>query len=77
MIEKKFLTTVEAAEYISCKLSYFYRLVSARKFPSYKPNNCRTYFLQSDLDNYLMAGRRCSANEVEDLAAESISRGKK
>lgn len=75
-MDKKYFTTKEAAAYIGCKLSYFYRLVSAKKFPVIKPNGCRTFFLQSDLDQYMMAGRMPSAKELEDLAAESMSRGK-
>jgi len=71
-MDKKYYTTKESADYIGCKLSYFYRLVSAKKFPVIKPNGCRTFFLQSDLDAYMMAGRQHSAKELEDLAAESV-----
>ena len=75
IMDKTYFTTQEAASYIGCKLSYFYRLVSQKKFAKIKPNGCKTFFLKADLDNYMMAGYQHSAKELEDIAAESMKRG--
>jgi DNA binding domain, excisionase family len=53
--EKKFLTAIEAAEYLGmCRLS-LYRLVSANKIQAYKPSPKKLLFLADDLDSYVLS----------------------
>lgn len=56
-MEKQFLTTKEAADFLGYKVSYLYKLIMWRKLPHYKVGK-GVRFLREDLVNYLTAERR-------------------
>lgn len=58
------LTTKEASEYLGISLSSLYKLTSGCKIPHYSPGGKILYFLQSDLDKYMLQNRRSSVYEI-------------
>lgn len=58
------LTTKEASVYLGISLSSLYKLTSACKIPHYSPGGKILYFLQSDLDKYMLQNRRGSVAEI-------------
>jgi excisionase family DNA binding protein len=55
-MSKTFLTSKEAAEYLDVTIRYFYYLSSKQLFKAYKPSGKKSYYKQSDLDNYITSG---------------------
>ena len=58
------MTTKEASEYLSISLSSLYKLTSQCRIPHYSPGGKILYFLQSDLDKYMLQNRRDSVDEI-------------
>lgn len=51
--QRKYLNTVEAANYLGFSKSKLYKMVSGREIPHYKLNNYTLLFKQDELDEYL------------------------
>ena len=66
--EQRPLSVDEAATYLGYRKSYLYRLVGLRKIAYSKPLNGRVLFLKTDLDDFIMAGRRPAASELSEQA---------
>jgi len=74
-MEKRFLTTKQSAEFLQLKISYLYKMIMLKKFPTYKPAGGKVYLLESDLLAWIESGRQLSESEINDTA-KSYSRGK-
>ena len=61
------LSAEEAAEFLSMKTSYLYKLTSARKISHSKPNGKLIYFRRSVLEDYLLS------NEIPAICEEQQS----
>ena len=64
---KPILSAEEAAEFLSMKTSYLYKLTSARKISHSKPNGKLIYFRRSVLEDYLLS------NEIPAICEEQQS----
>jgi excisionase family DNA binding protein len=62
---KEFLTLSQAAEYLNLANPTVYAMVGKRKIKYYKRTK-RLYFLKSDLEEFIGAGRNKSISEIED-----------
>jgi excisionase family DNA binding protein len=72
--KEKFLTVKEAAAYLQITVAALYSLVSRRQIPVNKPGK-RLYFLNTDLDEWIKAGKLKTAEEiVKDAQQYLISR---
>ena len=74
--EARPLTLQEAADYLDLSPSYLYKLTSQQQIPHYKPRGKRLYFLQSDLNAYLLQGRVRPEGEIEQEAATRVTLGR-
>ena len=68
--EQRPLSIDEAATYLGYRKSYIYRLVGLRKIAYSKPLNGRVLFLKTDLDDFIMAGRRPATFELHQQAEQ-------
>lgn len=77
--KKSFLTTDEAAEYLSLSKSTLYGYTSANIIPYYKPRGRRNYFTKEDLDAFILheKHRIKSQKEVEAEAEKKIVKSKR
>ena len=70
---KEVLTVDEAVEYTGLKRSYIYKMCSERAIPHYKSKGGKaTYFRRSELDEWMMATRVSTVEEVERKAARMV-----
>lgn len=65
-----YLTLKQACEYLGVTRASLYTMMCRKKIPYYKPAGKNTYFLQSDLDEWIGHGRIKSASEIEAEAAK-------
>jgi excisionase family DNA binding protein len=70
--DEKPLTFSQAAQYLGISKSYLYKLTCKHKITHYKPNNKMLYFLESDLQDYILRNRRKTENELERQADDFI-----
>lgn len=64
LVQKKVLTTKEAAIYLSFKESYIHKLTAGNKIPFSKPNGKTIYILREDLDKWMQKNRSKSIDEI-------------
>lgn len=70
---KDMLSCEEAAEYMSCSISYMRERVRRRDIPYYKdPNGRAVRFKRCDLDAWMQYLRVDSQREVEDALARRV-----
>lgn len=67
-ITKEILTIEEAAEFLSVSKSYLYKQTSAQRIPHYKPTGKRCYFRRSELEEWILAGRISTQEEISQKA---------
>lgn len=66
---KEALTMEDVCTLTGLSKAYIYRLVCERKIPFYKSNGGgRTYFKKSEIENWLLANRYNSVDEIETAA---------
>jgi excisionase family DNA binding protein len=58
MEKKKFINVREAAEYLGLSRKTVYNLTSMKVIRFYKPTGGRLYFLQADLEQFVLGGRQ-------------------
>ena len=71
-MERKLLTSKEAAKYLGISLSYLRKLMMNRVIPMYKPNGKLCYFEPVDLDAYLTSVRIASQDEINTRANDYL-----
>ncbi len=74
--QDQFLTAEEAAAFLRLSVPTIYSKVSRGELTVMKQGN-RLYFSQSELIDYLRAGKRKSNSEIQTEACEYISKDKK
>lgn len=62
---KPILSAEEAAEFLSMKTSYLYKLTSGRKLTFSRPNGKLIYFRRSDLEDFLLRNEIPAINDEE------------
>lgn len=67
-ITKKVLTTEEAARYLGVSISYLYKLTMLKKIPHSKPLGKKCYFDREELEQWLLANRIATNEEIEQQA---------
>ena len=65
-MQRKLLTSKEAAQYLGISLSFLRKMMMNRIIPMYKPNGKLCYFDPSDLDAYLTSVRIASQDEIRE-----------
>lgn len=65
---KKVLTTEEAARYLGVSISYLYKLTMLKKIPHSKPLGKKCYFDREELEQWLLANRIATNEEIEQQA---------
>lgn len=71
-MERKLLTSKEAAKYLGISLSFLRKMMMNRIIPMYKPNGKLCYFDPEDLDAYLTSVRISSQDEIRERANEYL-----
>ena len=77
--DRKFMSLSEASDYMQIKKSTLYAYCHMRIISFYKVRNRLTYFLKSDLDDFILNESNLvkSAKQIEEEAAKHISTIKK
>ncbi len=71
-MEKKFLTSKEACEFLGVKLSYLYKLTHRKQISYYKPNNKKIFFKEADLVAWVTSIRISTNDEIEERASNLL-----
>lgn len=71
-MQRKLLTSKEAAQYLGISLSFLRKMMMNRIIPMYKPNGKLCYFDPEDLDSYLTSVRISSQDEIKARANEYL-----
>lgn len=53
--------------------SYIYQLVHYRQIPVHKPTGGRLFFVKEEIEQWLMGGKRLTAQEMSDEADRLLS----
>lgn len=73
MTEKTFMNFDEAAEYLGVAKTSLYNKCYRKQIPHYKPSGGKLYFLRSELDAWIAAGRVAARNEIKAQANNFIT----
>ncbi len=68
-MNKNFLTSKEACEFLGVKLSYLYKLTHRKQIPYYKPNGKKVFFKEADLVAWVTSIRISTNDEIEERAS--------
>ena len=63
---KEFLTTDEAADFLSVSKSLLYKLTRKREIPTYKPNGKNIYIHRDDLNRWIRQNKALAEEEMEE-----------
>jgi excisionase family DNA binding protein len=69
--QKELLSMKEAAKFLSLSTATIYSKVSRRELPCMKKNG-RLYFIQSELMDYLKAGRKETLAEIKETTLDNL-----
>jgi excisionase family DNA binding protein len=73
MTEKTYMNFDEAAEYLGVAKTSLYNKCYRKQIPHYKPSGGKLYFLRSELDAWIAAGRVAARNEIKTQANNFIT----
>ena len=65
---KEVLTSDEAAQYLGISKSYLYKMTMKQKIPHYKPMGKMVYFYRKELEQWVLANRISTADEISERA---------
>ena len=73
-MEKNILNLREAVKFTGYSKSHLYKLTHYRKIDHYKPNGKNIFFKKSDLENFLLQGKKeaLPTEDIEVLAANYL-----
>ena len=73
-MEKNILNLSEAAKFTGYSKSHLYKLTHFRKIDHYKPNGKNIFFKKTDLENFLLQGKKevVPTEDIEALAANYL-----
>jgi len=66
--QKTVLNFDEASVYTGLSKSHLYKLTSTGGIPCYKPTGKKLYFDKSELDKWMLRGKKLSQDEIDDKA---------
>ena len=66
--QKTVLSLEEASVYTGLSKSHIYKLTSTGGIPCYKPTGKKLYFDKSELDEWMLRGKKLSQDEIDDKA---------
>ena len=66
--QKTVLNFDEASVYTGLSKSHLYKLTSTGGIPCYKPTGKKLYFDKSELDEWMLRGKKVSQDEIDDKA---------
>lgn len=72
-MDKKPLTIDDAIAFTGYRRSYLYKLMSQGRIPYYRPTNGKAFFLQEDLEAFLLRGRRAADYELAAQADATLA----
>jgi len=70
--QKTVLNFDEASVYTGLSKSHLYKLTSTGGVPCYKPTGKKLYFDKSELDEWMLRGKKLSQDEIDDKAENFI-----
>ena len=73
-LQKQVLNFNETCRYLELSQSHLYKLTSTGAIPHYKPNGKKIYFQRQELDQWLLRNRMDSQDEIEQQAADYLSK---
>ena len=69
---KEILNSREAGLYMGLSSNYVCRLARMGKFPSYRPNNGKCFFVKRDLHDYMLSTGRESIGPISEAEKMAI-----
>jgi excisionase family DNA binding protein len=72
-MDKQILSSTEAAAYLDISLHQLYKLSSSGKLPTYSPTGGKIYFLQSDIEEWVLGSRRATVKNFQSQATKLIT----
>jgi excisionase family DNA binding protein len=70
--DDQFYSIRECASYLKVSTSHLYKLTSRRLIPHYCPAGKKLYFLKTQIDNWIMSGKRECAEAIKQKAISII-----
>lgn len=58
------LSSKEAAEFLKLSIHQLYKLTNSNRIPSYSPTHGKLYFLQSDLEDWVLSAKRATIHSI-------------
>lgn len=77
LLQKEIITFQEACLYLDLSSSHLYKLTSANAIPCYCPQGKKLYFRRAELDLWLTSHRNATKEEVEQQAANYITKNRR
>jgi excisionase family DNA binding protein len=71
----EFLSVEMAMRYTGYSRSYIYKLVHWSSIPCHKPTGGRLFFKKSELENFLLRGKKAADYEVSAMANDILNTG--
>lgn len=71
---KKVLTFDDVVAYTGFKPSYLYKLTSSFTIPHSKPGGGKLFFEKEDVDNWLLANKRKTHDQIDQEASTYLTR---
>ena len=71
---EQILSFNETCSFLGYSKSYLYKLTHSRRIPHYKPNGKNIFFKKTDLENFLLQGKKevVPTEDIEALAANYL-----
>lgn len=77
LLQKEIINFAEACLYLDLSSSHLYKLTSANAIPCYCPQGKKLYFRRTELDLWLTSHRNTTKEEVEQQAANYITKNRR
>lgn len=77
LLQKEIINFAEACLYLDLSSSHLYKLTSANAIPCYCPQGKKLYFRRTELDLWLTSHRNATKEEVEQQAANYITKNRR
>lgn len=77
LLQKEIINFAEACLYLDLSSSHLYKLTSANAIPCYCPQGKKLYFRRAELDLWLTSHRNVTKEEVEQQAANYITKNRR
>ncbi|MDR0505732.1 MAG: helix-turn-helix domain-containing protein [Dysgonamonadaceae bacterium] len=77
LLQKEIINFAEACLYLDLSSSHLYKLTSANAIPCYCPQGKKLYFRRTELDLWLTSHRNAAKEEVEQQAANYITKNRR